>query len=260
MFLDIYIDLILPRSFLRRNICRKKHSQIKGVKKKQSGVSKSKQTQLTTKSDYQQYKIKGGMIQKCSDVENLDLTKATNVLPSENFEIKNETPNDLDMGKVSADWVSIRQNCKTPENEEIVAFQGETLNKCSHNHSNFLLEGCSDIQSIAPCESHDREQVKQRLYQREYVEVKREPISENVEVKREPISEDQMEPISEVPQNLLEALGLDWDSEWYDNVAETDPFMENGEMPQDILASQEHKPETSEEFPIQVVSGVFKSS
>ena len=69
-----------------------------------------------------------------------------------------------------------------------------------------------------------------------------------------------METISEVPQNLLEALGLDWDSEWYDYVAEPNTFIENGEMPQDIFASQEHTPETSEEFPIEVVSGVFQSS
>ena len=105
------------------------------------------------------------------------------------------------------------------------------------------------MQSTDSCAPHDREQVKQRLYQ-----------SEHVEFKREPINKVQMEPISEVLQNLLEALGLDWDSEWYDNVAEPNTFIENGEMPKDIFASQEHTPETSEEFPIEVVSGVFQSS
>ena len=85
--------------------------------------------------------------------------------------------------------------------------------------------------------------MKQQLYQSENVEVKREPISEN-------------------PQNLLEALALDWDNEskWYDNVTETNMFMENGEMPQKIFATQEHNSETSEEFPIEVVSGFFLSS
>ena len=174
----------------------------------------------------------------------MDLRKATNIWPSTNLEVNNETPT-LDMGLVSQDYLPVSQNCRTPENEEIFAFQGDTLKTCSHNHSNAFLEGCCDLQSTGPCAPHDREQVKQRLYQ-----------SEHVEVKREPMNEVQMEPNSEIPQNLLEALGLDWDNEWYDNVADN-TFMENGEMPQAIFASQEHTQETSGEFPIDVLSGVF---
>ena len=194
--------------------------------------------------DYQQYKIKGDTIQKCSNVEDLDLRGTTNLSPSANSEVKIETPShSLGMGQVSPAYLSVSQNCKTPENKGLYAFQGDTLKKGSHNHSMILPEGCSDIQSTAPCETNDHEQVKQQHYQ-----------SENVEVKREPISK--------IPQNLLEALGLDWDNEskWYDNVTETNMFMENGEMPQEIFDTQELNSETSEEFTIEVVSGFFLSS
>ena len=73
-------------------------------------------------------------------------------------EVNNETPN-LDMGQVSQDYLPVHQNCRTPESEEIFAFHGDTLKKCSHNHSNIFLEGCSDMQCTDPCAPHDREQV-----------------------------------------------------------------------------------------------------
>ena len=47
----------------------------------------------TVQSEYQQYKIKCGTIQNCSNIEDLDLRKATNLSPSTNLEVNNEAPN-----------------------------------------------------------------------------------------------------------------------------------------------------------------------
>ena len=85
------------------------------------------------------------------------------------------------------------QLCKTPENVGEFQIQGDTLQTCSHNHINILQEGCSDIQTgLAPCSLDEVEQVEQPLYE---------------------WNPSQNQDNDEIPQNLLEALGLDYDWE-----------------------------------------------
>ena len=226
-----------------------KQSKIKRARKKQYVVNKNyngkqKKVKIPVPSEYQQYKIVHGAVEKTRNAEDLDVRDTSNQSLSLTLS-SHEVDNDIQsQGKeqVSSDYVSLSQECKTPENEETFSFQGDTLKKCGHNHSSYLLEGCTDIQPTASWETQDREQVKQRLYTSESEE------TEN-------------EQTDQVPQNLLEALGLNWDSEWYENSAnETNSFTENGEMPQEIFETQQNNTETSEEFPIEVVSGFFQSS
>ena len=129
----IHSKFHFTKKFFATEHLHKKQSQTKRVKKKQSGVNKSsngkqKKITATVQSDYQQYKIKGGTIQNCSNVEDLDLRKATNIWPSTNLEVNNETPT-LDMGLVSQDYLPVSQNCRTPENEEISALGNRVVNR-----------------------------------------------------------------------------------------------------------------------------------
>ena len=158
----IHSKFHFTKKFFATEHLHKKQSQTKRLKKRQSGANKNckqKKITATVQSDYQQYKIKGGTIQNCScDVEDLDLRKATNLSPSTNLEVNNETPN-LDMGQVSQDYLPVSQNCRTPENEEIFAFHWDTLKNVATTTVTFFLEGCSDMQSTDLCAPHDREQV-----------------------------------------------------------------------------------------------------
>ena len=230
----------------------KKHSQLKRAKKKQHVFhknynSKQKKLKIPLQSKYLNNQMADGALQKRRDVEDLDLREASNRSFSTTFS-NNEAENDRSshvMGQVSPDYLPVSQNCKTPKHQGIFSFEEDTLKKCSHNHSNFLLEGCSDIEPSTSYKPEDREQVKQRLYHGQSAETGREQTSQ-------------------VPQNLLEALGLNWndESEWFaddKDLNNTYNSTETSQIPPEIFDSQQNSSETFEQLPIDVVSGVFQS-
>lgn len=226
------------KKFFMREHLQKKLSTIKRVKKKQSVAVKSssakqKKATLPIQPEYQHYKVQSDVNQKTGDVEDWHLRGATSRSSS--------TPGDPQMQNlielVSSDYVT-DQNCKTPENVEEFQFREDTLKKCRHSHSN-ILESCSDRENSLSCSPDRRGQVKQRLY--------------------ESGQELEIENVNEIPQNLLDALGLgyewDIDDRWTDNVNKANFLIENTELPQEILLTQQCEPQTLTELPIEVVSG-----
>ena len=102
------------------------------------------------------------------------------------------------------------------------------------------MEGCSDIESSLPCSPNEREQAKQLLYDSNDVE-------------------DESSQMNGIPQNLLEALGLDWDiyNDFESTLPQDNSMIVTTEVPQQIFSQQEDQLETVTEFPIEVISGVF---
>ena len=138
--------------------------------------------------------------------------------------------------------MSSNGNCKTHKNSGISTFQGDTLKMCRHNHTNILMKGCRDIESSLPCSPNEREQAKQQLYDSKDVE-------------------NESSQLNGIPQNLIEALGLDWDiyNDFVCTLPQDTCMIVTTEVPQQIFTQQENLLETVTKFPIEVVSGVSMS-
>lgn len=120
--------------------------------------------------------------------------------------------------------------------------KGDTLKKCRHGHTSILLEGCSDIEPSPPCTPDLREHVKQRLY--------------------ESHSQDENGELGGIPQNLMDAIGFDYDwdidSMLVSDVTQANPFVENAEMPQEIFSNEQSELEKSTVYPIEVVRSLHQ--
>lgn len=247
---EFYVSRHIHSKFhFTKKFCQTEHLQnklslVKRAKKKQYVSNcKQKKATLAIPSAYEHYKIQGATIQKYSNVEDLQLIGAeSRSLPDTGgHEMQTQSASQtLATGQVLPDYLSAGERCKTPENLNEFVFEGDTLKKCSHSHSNVLLEGCSDIETSPSCSLDKREQVKQRLYECDH-------------------PEDANEEINEIPQNLLNALGFDYDwgmeNEWTGNATQVSPIVENAGIPQEMFSVQQNQFQMSTEFPIEVVNG-----
>ena len=208
---------------------------------------KSKSTRVIH-TEYEQYRIHGDTIKKCShtDDEDSSLTARRSLPAVGGLEVTNKTVSQ-NVGIIqpeAKDHISVTDNCKTPGNVQEYKVQGDTLKKYRHEHSNVLLEGCSDTEPDFACTPDLRDQVKQRLYE----------------------SQDQVgnQDFDYNPQNMMSAIGFDydWDIENIFASEETNqayPLMQDTEMPQEMFAEQSTEFPTKSEFPIEVVNGVFQA-
>lgn len=145
--------------------------------------------------------------------------------------------------------------CKTPEKEyEYFTIQGDTIKKCKHHHNNILLEGCDDM---ATDHLSANEKVKQSLFQEE---IKQEQIDSSDR-------EDKLDAsyIFGLPQNQLGLLDIDNSFDFQsvllgeensanaENAGNTQPF-----SVQTIQNVNQNEQRSMEDFPINLLSGVFK--
>lgn len=129
--------------------------------------------------------------------------------------------------------------CKTPENQqghEEFKLQGETLKRCSHNHNNRFLDGCSDLYDKYPVEA-------------------------SITSKKELFERNQPVQTYEYPQNQLGLWNIDTSFDF--EIVLLDDEKENVE-PQ-VSFSTNSKPNLTQEelntstssFPVEILSGVF---
>ena len=221
------------------------HKQLLSVKRTKKKCGHRKAKQATTSSEYDRYQIQGDNVQNYTNFQDIHLTSETNQTSTgclgDTMETENLTSQPLATEQVvSQDYFSANEQlCKTPENIGEFQIQGDTLQTCSHNHINILQEGCSDIQTgHASCSFDELEQVEQPLYE---------------------WNPSQNQDNDEIPQNLLEALGLDYDweteNEWVCQQTQNSPVAESAGNSLDPLPYQrQSQVQTPGEFPIEVVS------
>ena len=163
--------------------------------------------------------------------------------PHDQYEDRNEMMDqNVVIKQEPQDHFSARENCKTPENVQEYKIKGDTLKKCRHGHTNIHLEGCSDIEPSPSCTPDLREHVKQRLYESHV--------------------EDENGELGGIPQNLMDAVGFDYDwdidSMLAGGVTQANPFVETAEMPEEIFSKEQNKLETSTVYQIEVVRGLHQ--
>lgn len=153
--------------------------------------------------------------------------------------------------------------CKNAEKEyEQYIIQGDTIKKCKHEHKNILLEGCDNLKTGSLADKYNK--AMKTLFTEEE-EIKQEQFDLNDHQEHSSLNEKNSTYDLEVPQNELGLLDIDSSFDFVsvlqdeldrvniDHAVDTQPF-----SVQTIQNDFQNEQNTLDEFPLELLSGVFK--